>query len=445
MSQTTESNPTILVTSELLGPCKRLLKIELPASEVEKEFNRITAEYVRYAKLPGFRPGKAPRQLVEKRFGADIESEVQRSLIPRAYRDAVRNQTLQTVGHPEIKDLQFGRGKPLAFSAETEVAPDFPLPDYKGLAAQKPAVTVTDADVDKTIQAIAAQRAELVDATGRALTMDDFAVVNFSAVCDGQPLAEVAPEAKALAERKDLLLLMSQESFVPGFCEQLVGASPGEKRQVLVDFPADFPVKPLAGRKATYFVELTGIKERKLPPIDDALAASLDKDMTLEKLKAAIRADLQREREREAQTAVRNQVIEQLLSRTTLDLPPNMLAAETRHVIQDVVRDNASRGMTREALVENKDAIFEFASRSACDRLKIVFLLGKIATLEKIEVQPAEIDARVNHLALRYNLQPAKLRKQLEERGGLDEIHEELLMAKVLEFLVTNATVTEQH
>jgi FKBP-type peptidyl-prolyl cis-trans isomerase (trigger factor) len=101
--------------------------------------------------------------------------------------------------------------------------------------------------------------------------------------------------------------------------------------------------------------------------------------------------------------------------------------------------------MTREALVENKDAIFEFASRSASDRLKIVFILGKIATLEKIEVQPAEIDARVNHLALRYNLQPAKLRKQLEERGGLDEIHEELLMAKVLEFLVTNATVTEQH
>lgn len=444
MADTTETRTAIHVTAEMLGACRRLLKIEVPTADVDKEFDLMAREYTRYARLPGFRPGKAPRQLVEKRFAAEIEQEVQKSLIPKAYREAIRTQSLQPVGLPEIKDVQFGRGKPLAFTAELETAPDFALPDYKGIPVTRMPVTVTDEDVDKAIQSLAAQRAELVDATGRGLAMEDFAVVNFSAVSDGKPLAELAPAAKALAERKDLLLLMSPDAFVPGFCEQLVGAMVGEKRQVLVDFPADFQVAEIAGKKATYFVEVVGIKQRKLPPIDDALASSFGKDLTLDTLKAAIRADIQRERERAAQSDAKNQVVEYLLSRTTFDLPPAMLANETRHVIQDIVRENTMRGIAKETLVEKKDEIFQFASKSAADRLKASFILGRIASQEKVEVQPQEIELRILQLAQRYEIQPAKLRKQLEERGGLDEIHEELLVAKTLEMLVSTATVTQK-
>lgn len=444
MADTTEPKHAIHITPETLGPCRRLLKIEVPTAEVDKEFDLMAKEYTRYARLPGFRQGKAPRQLVEKRFAVEIAQEVQKSLIPKAYREAIRAQSLQPVGLPEIKDVQFGRGKPLAFTAELETAPDFALPDYKGIAVTRMPVTVSDEDVDKAVQALAAQRAELVDATGRGVAMEDFAVVNFSAVSDGKPLAELAPAAKALAERNDLLLMMSPDAFVPGFCEQLVGAMIGEKRQVLVDFPADFQVAEIAGKKATYFVEVTGMKQRKLPPIDDALASSFGKDLTLDKLKAAIRADIQRERERAAQTDAKNQVVEFLLSRTTFDLPPAMLANETRHVIQDIVRENTMRGIAREALVEKKDEIFQFASKNAADRLKASFILGKIAAQEKVEVQPQEIELRILQLAQRYEIQPVKLRKQLEERGGLDEIHEELLVAKTLEMLVSTATVTQK-
>jgi len=374
----------------------------------------------------------------------EIEQEVQKSLIPKAYREAVRSQSLQPVGLPEIKDVQFGRGKPLAFSAELETAPDFALPDYKGIPVTRMPAAVTDDDVEKAVRALASQRAELADVTGRGLAMEDFAVVNFSAVCDGKPLVELAPAAKALAERNNLLLMMSPESFVPGFCEQLVGAMIGEKRQVLVDFPPDFQVPEIAGKKATYFVEVVGIKERKLPPLDDALAASFGKDLTLDKLKAVVRADLQRERERAAQTDLKNQVVEYLLSHTTFDLPPAMLANETRHVIQDIVRENTMRGIAKETLIEKKEEIFQFASKNAADRLKASFILGKIASQEKIEVQPQEIELRILQLAQRYEIQPQKLRKQLEERGGLDEIHEELLVAKTLEMLVSAATVTQK-
>ena len=398
MADTTEAKTAIHVTSEMLGPCRRLLKIEVPTADVDKEFGLVAQEYTRYARLPGFRPGRAPRQLVEKRFAVEIEQEVQKSLVPKAYREAIRSQSLQPVGLPEIKDMQFGRGQPLAFTAELETVPDFALPDHKGISITKTPVTVTDEDVDKAVQALAAQRAELVDAAARGLAMEDFAVVNFSAVSDGKPLAEVAPAAKAIAERKDLLLMMSPEAYVPGFCEQLVGAMIGEKRQVLVDFPADFQVAEIAGKKATYFVEVTGIKERKLPPIDDALAASFGKDLTLARLKDAIRADIQRERERAAGADAKNQIVEFLLSRTTFDLPPAMLANETRHVIQDVVRENTMRGIAKEALVEKKDEIFQFASRNAADRLKASFILGKIASLEKVEVQQQEIEVRIRRM-----------------------------------------------
>ena len=443
MSETGESALPVQVTIENLGPCRRLLKIELPTASVDAEFERVASDYTRYARLPGFRPGKAPRAIVEKRFVGDIEQEVQRALIPRAYRQALDNQSLRPVGYPDIKDVQFGRGKPLAFCAELETEPEFPLPDYKGIPVKRQKADVTDEDVTKALAALADQRAELADVTGRPLAMEDFAVVNFTAVSEGKPLAEIAPEAKAVAERQNLLLLMGAQSFVPGFCEQLVGAVIGDKRQVQVDFPADFQVQPLAGKKATYFVDLTGIKAKKLPPIDDAFAASFGKELTLEKLKEAVKIDIAHERERAAANEEKNQIVEFLLSRTTVDLPPAMLAAETRNAIQNLVQENTSRGVTRETLVEKKDEIFQFASKSATDRLKASFILGRIATQEKIAVKPAEVDQRVAFLGIRHNIPYPKLRKQLEERGGIHEIEEEILIGKTLEFLLANASVSQ--
>ena len=443
MSETGESALPVQVTIENLGPCRRLLKIELPTASVDAEFERVASDYTRYARLPGFRPGKAPRAIVEKRFAGDIEQEVQRALIPKAYRQALDNQSLRPVGYPDIKDVQFGRGKPLAFTAELETEPEFALPDYKGIAVKRQKVEVTDEDVAKALETLAEQRAELTDVTGRPVAMEDFAVVNFTAVSEGKPLAEIAPEAKAVAERQNLLLLMSAQSFVPGFCEQLVGAAVGDKRQVQVDFPADFQVQPLAGKKATYFVDVVGIKAKKMPPIDDAFAASFGEGLTLEKLKEAVKIDIARERERSAANDEKNQIVEFLLSRTTVDLPPAMLAAETRSAIQNMVQENTARGVTRETLVEKKDEIFQFASKSANDRLKASFILGRIAGQEKIAVTQPELDQRVAFLSHRHNIPYPKLRKQLEERGGIHEIEEEILIGKTLEFLLTNASVTQ--
>lgn len=444
MAESGESKLPVQVSGETLGPCKRLLKIELPTASVEAEFNRITNDYTRYARLPGFRPGKAPRAIVEKRFTAEIEQEVQRSIIPQAYREALDKQGLRPVGYPEIKDVQFGRGKPLAFTAEVEIEPEFPMPDYKGIPVKRQKVAVTDEDVAKALEALGEQRAELADVTGRPLAMEDFAVVNFTAVSEGKPLAEIAPEAKALSERQNLLLLMSAQSFVSGFCEQLVGAAIGDKREAQVDFPADFQVQPLAGKKATYFVDVVGIKTKKSPPIDDAFAASFGPEMTLEKLKEAVKIDIGRERARASANDEKNQIVEALLSRATFDLPPQMLAAETRNAIQNLVQENTARGVTKETLVEKKDEIFQFASKSAAERLKASFILGRIAAQEKIQLQQAEVDQRIAMLGYRHNIPYPKLRKQLEERGGIHEIEEEILIGKTLEFLLANASVTEQ-
>jgi len=243
-----------------------------------------------------------------------------------------------------------------------------------------------------------------------------------------------------LGENKDFWLLISSESFLPGFCDQLIGAAAGEKRQVFVDFPKDFPQPPLAGKKATFFVDVVALKEKKLPELNDEFAKKLGaKDLA--QLKEDVLHDLESNVEQRLDSDLRRQVIEYLLARVECELPESLVQAETRSIVYDVVRENSLRGATKEQLETKKNEIFGFATQSAKDRLRTSFILDAIATAEKIKVEKAEVDERVARLAQRSRTTPARLKVQLSEKGGLDEIEEQILVSKTLDFLVDNAKV----
>ena len=210
-------------------------------------------EFRKFANIPGFRPGKAPEPMVEKRYGGEIDEELRKRLIPESYREALAEQKLKVVGYPQVESVEYERGRPLVYTAAVDTAPEFPLPEYKGIPLKKKPVVVKDEDIAKTLESLREQQADFVAVEGRALETGDFAVVNYSGVADGKPISELAPEAKGLGENKDFWLLISSESFLPGFCDQLVGANAGEKRQVLVDFPADFPAKTAGGQEGDFF------------------------------------------------------------------------------------------------------------------------------------------------------------------------------------------------
>jgi len=428
------------VTIENTAPCRKKLRVEVDAERVAGTRAEILQEFRKFAKIPGFRPGKAPEPMVEKRYAAEIDEELRKRLIPESYREVLAEQKLKVLGYPQVESVEYQPGRPLVYTAAVDTAPEFPLPVYKGIPLIKKPVAVKDEEISKTLDSLREQQADFVTVEGRALRTGDFAVVSYSGVADGKPISQLAPEAKGLGENKDFWLLISSESFLPGFCEQLLGATAGEKRQVLVDFPADFPQKPLAGKKATFFVDVAAIKEKKLPELDDDLAKKLGVE-NLEKLKDTVRNSLLAEAEHQQNADLRRQIIDYLLRRTTFDLPESLVQQETRSIIYDVVRENSLRGATKEQLEEKKNEIFGFATKSAQERLRTSFILEAIAQAEQITADETEVQQRIAKLAQRARTTPERLKAQLTERGGLGEIEEQILIGKTLDFLTAQAKV----
>lgn len=429
------------VTVENLAPCKKLLRIELDVPAVDAAFEEMTGQFQRAVTLPGFRPGKAPRAMVAQRHAEDISTEVKRKLISDAYQKAVKDQNLPVVGYPDIEEIQFQRGQTLQFAATVETAPEFDLPEYKGLPVRRETAAVTDADLERALNALREQRGTFRD-VARPAQSGDYVVVNYQGTCEGRPITELAPTARGLTEQKNFWMHIQPGQFIPGFTEQLVGMQPGEKRSVTVDFPADFVAPQVAGKQGAYEVAIVHVKERVLPALDEELAKSFGAE-NLEKLREGVRADLQRELDFKRTRAVRSQIVGALLERVQFDLPESMVAAETRSVIYDMVRENQQRGVPREAIEQQKDQIYNFAAGSAKERVKVMFLLGRIAQKENIQVEQQELAQRIYFLAMQNQMPVQKFAKMLDERGGYGEVRDQILTAKVLDFLEKEAKVEE--
>jgi trigger factor len=424
-----------------LAPCKKLVRVELDAAAVDAEFDTITKSFQKQAQLPGFRPGKAPRALVEKKYEADIRDEVKRKLIGDHYRKALEEQKIQAVGYPDIEEVQFGRGQALQFTATVETAPEFTLPEYKGLPATIETKSVTDADVDRALDMLRGQHVKY-NPVVRPLASGDIAVVNYSGTCEGKAITELAPTAKGLTEQKNFWVETASDSFIPGFAEQLIGAQAGDQRTVNVDFPADFVTPELQGKKGVYAVELVEVKEKVLPVLDDELAKKFGAE-NVEKLKAGVHADLENELKYSQSKAIRTQVVRALLGRANFDLPESAVAAETRNVVYDLVRQNTQRGVGRELIEKQKDEIYSVAASNAKERVKLAFLVGRIAEREKLQVAEADVLKRAQQLAMMYQMPFDQFIKDLKKRDGVNELYEQVLHEKVMELLEKNAALTE--
>ena len=429
------------VSVENLAPCKKLVRVELDAKSVDETFDAITKDFQKQAALPGFRPGKAPRDMVVKKYGAEIKDEAKRKLIGENYRKALDEKKIQAVGYPDIEEIQFDRGQNLIFAATVETAPEFQLPEYKGLPAKVEAKSVTDADVEKALDLLRGQHAKFETVT-RELKSGDVAVVNYNGTCEGKAITEFAPTAKGLTEQKNFWVELTPNSFIPGFADQLAGAKAGDKRTVNVDFPADFVTKELQGKKGVYEVEVVEVKEKVLPPLDEELAKKYGAE-NLEKLKAGVRTDLENELKYSKSKAVRQQVVHSLLEKLNFDLPETAVAHETRNVVYDLVRQNTQRGIGRELIEKQKDEIYAAAAGNAKERVRLAFIVQRIAEQEKITATQEDALKRAQTLAMMYQMPFETFLKDLQKRNAVNELYEQVLHEKVLELLEKNAIITE--
>jgi trigger factor len=429
------------VTVETLAPCKKLVRFEVDAKVVDDAFGSVTKEFVKHAKMPGFRPGKAPEEMVTRQYAKDIEEEVKRKLIGDAYRQGIKDHKFNVVGYPDIEEIQFNRGQALQFAATIEINPEFELPEYRGLPAKRETATVTDDDVAKAIDALRGQAADFRKVE-REVKEGDYVVVNYTGASEGKPLTEIAPTARGLTEQKGFWVEVKPDSFIPGFAQQLIGAKAGDKRTVNVDFPADFVTPQLAGKRGVYEVEVVEVKEKSLPELNDAFAKTYGAE-DLEKLRAGVRQDLQNELNSRQKRVIRNQIVKALGEKVSFDLPESTLQVETRNVVYEMVSENQRRGVPKELMEQKKDEIYNAAQGIAKERLKISFLFHRISEKEGIRAEHHEMSARIALMAQANKMAPQKFLQELEKRNGVAEVYQQIIHEKVLDFLHEHAKIED--
>jgi trigger factor len=417
------------------------MRVEIDAAKVDETFAEVTSGFQKEARLPGFRPGKAPKDRVAKLYEKEIRDEVTRKLISDSYRKAVADEKLDVVGAPDIGEIELAPGQKCQFTATLEIAPQFQLPEYKGLVARREIGSVTPEDIEHALLLLGERGTEF-KTVEREVKEGDVAVVNYVGTCDGKPITETAPTARGLAEKKAFWIHVDKTSFIPGFGPQLAGMKAGEKRTVNVDFPADFVTPQLAGKKGVYEVELVEVKEKIPPVLDEAFAKSFGAE-SMEKLREGVRADLQNEWNHKQSRSIRNQVVQNLLGQIQCDLPESLLEEETREIVYSIVSDNQQRGVPKEALDAQKDQIYTTASSTARDRIKATFAFQRVAEKEGVRVEQMEIARRLQDMATQYKMPVEKLVKELEKRGGLANVYSQLLNEKVVDLLVQYAKLED--
>jgi trigger factor len=435
------------ISVEKLPDCKARLNVEIPGSEVGRERDQIVSLYARQAKLPGFRPGKAPRSAVEKRYGREIEGELSERLVSHVIRKASTDEKLEILGVAEVESSVFGPDGSFAWAALVVISPEFAMPDYSSIPVEVPKIGVEDEQVDGVLERMRQNYSEIRDVEG-ALKPGMIGVLAWKASLDGTPLAEaVEIELGPLAETDEywvpIPLEGEDDQFLPGFTAQIIGLGVGESRDVAVTLSEEFQPEELQGKEVVFAVTVNAVKERELPPLDDDLAGKVSEGKTLEEVREQIRAGLLAEHERMRANLVTNQVLAHLGEKVEFALPEHLLFNETQRQVNDMVYESYQRGADENLIREHQGEILESAQTRAKVNLKTTFILEKIAEAEGISATDEEVSRQAVMMASQSGKPMKKVIREMRESNGFSRIRHDLTMAKTLNFLRSKAVITE--
>jgi len=422
---------------------RKSLVVTLDPSEVDAEHTAVIGEYAKLARIPGFRPGKAPAAIVARQFGKEIAGEFKQKVVAKAYRSALEKEKLEVLNVVNVEEGKIEKGLAAAVTITLDVRPEFTLPDYVGLPTEVAPTEATDTEVDNIIQGLRAERADFKPAT-RAAQKGDYVKLGYEGTIEGKPVADLVPEKQLYGKVPQTWEEVegANDGVIPGLGKQLAGLSAGEKKDVTISFPADFPAAPaLAGKTAVYTVDVQEIRERVLPEIDDAFLKSQQAE-TLDGLKQNVRNNLKLQKEYQNRSAQRRQVTEALSAKADFPVPDSLVEAETQGVLRQFIEENMRRGVPQEQFEKDKKELFEGARKAATGRVKVQLMLAKIAEAEKIEVTNSDLDTFIYREAQRTQQKPDKLAKTLAgDRDQLRSVQQSIVFDKAVDFLVSKATV----
>jgi len=426
--------------------CKREIELEIPAENVQKATEKVARDIARIARIPGFRPGKAPVTLVRRRFADDIQGEVVQSLVPEYLEKALDEKKLVPVTRPEVDKVEFKEGEPLRFRAVFEVLPEFDLGDYKNLTVQVDDVEVGDAQVDKTLEEMRERAATFVPVEGRPAQDGDHALIKLSGVPARLPDGQA--EGGDPVQADNILVNIGAEETLASFTENLRGANAGETRQFEARYPDDYPDQKLAGKTYNYSVEVQGIKEKKLPELNDEFAKDAAAGQgpeagvtTLEELRKKIRENLDAHKEQQEKAQAREKILEALVKQHEFPVPEALIEGQMDTRLERVVRSLAAQGVDPRAVNVDWVSLRRRQRESAVNDVKAELLLDRIATAENIDATDEDVEKEIATLAEQHGESATALRARLTKQGALGSMKSKLRSEKTIDWLYRTARI----
>ncbi|HOL17210.1 MAG TPA: trigger factor [Bacillota bacterium] len=416
------------------------LEIEVAAPDVDTALAKAYRKVVKKVNLPGFRKGKVPRRILEARFGPEIlHEEALEILVPPAYQQALKEADVEPIEQPSFKLVQIEEGKPLIVHATVEVLPPVELGEYKGIVVEQEEVEITDEQVEQSLEAIREQHARLVPKEEGAAAEGDLVLIDFKGFIDGEPFSG--------GEAENYSLELGSGRFIPGFEEQLVGASAGEEREVKVTFPEDYRKEELAGKEAVFQVTVKEIKEKKLPDLDDEFAKEVSDKETLEEFKAQIRERLENNAREQSRIKLEETLIEKLTEASKVEPPPVLIERQIDRMLGELEQYLRFQGLTLEKFCEMSGKSIEELRQNkqeeAAQRVKANLVLDALIKKEGITVEDSEVDEKIAAIAAEHNDDPERVRELFEKQGRLSFMREEMRMRKVIDLLVSQAQINK--
>jgi len=419
------------VQVEDVSPIEKRLQIEVEPSFVEKELSQAYAQLSRQVKLPGFRPGKVPRRILERKFKSEVEADVIRRVQLRAFIDAVKQHNLPAVGEPHLSGGTIEASKPFAFTARVEVKPEITPKDYKGLTLKKFSTDVSEDKVEEQIERLRQSRITIEKLEGRDVAQrGDLAVIDFDATRGGQPFPG--------STGRDITVKVADGEVVDGYLPQLEGVKVGETKTFEYTFPADYRVDAVKGQTATFTVTLKELRGKKVPEADDAFAKDLGHE-SFEALKARIRQDLERAARRSAAADERADVFQKLIERNDFEVPNALVERGIESMLERAFGQMQRNGFDFRRLNLDWNKLREELRPKSLTEVRGRLLLEAIATAEKLEVTDADLDAECEIISAETGVPLPAVKAQFKSEEGREALKSRALERKALEFVKSHA------
>jgi len=408
---------------------RKNLRVEIPSDVVDAHIERIAGDYSRRARIPGFRPGKAPARVIRQRFKDQILHDVAHDLIPRAVDDALRERGVEAVNTPDIRDVVVEAGQALTFTASFDTLPPFEPGDLSTLSLRRPPAVVEEQAVDLALERLRERAARYEPVEGRGVVDGDTVTLDLT---------------RGSETHADAAVELGSKSNPPGFDEQLLGLEVGATKAFTISYPADYAISEMAGTDVAYTIAVKGIRRRVLPTLDDEFAKDVGDFETLDTLRARVRQDLEHEARHAAERELRGALMKQLAARLPFEAPSSLVEREVDRRLEEFAQRLVDQRIDPRQTGIDWNAFRQSQRDAALEAVASAIVLDEIARREKLEVTEEDVEREIGRYAEGSGRTPAAVRAALEKEGGLSRVRGGLRREKSIDFVMARATIARE-